>query len=116
MFYSRLHLRALLLAAAGGAAVIGGSPAVAQPASAPCAAPPAAAGGPSNAHTRHIEMNLQPAVIKAGDKPHTLAERMRAYEVPGVSVAVINGGKLDWARGWGFRDTSRCAPVTPDTA
>lgn len=81
-----------------------------------CPAPAEAAGGPSNAHTRYVETNLQPAVIKPGAKPFSLAERMRQYDVPGLSVAVIHNGKLDWARGWGLRDTATCSPVTPDTA
>jgi CubicO group peptidase (beta-lactamase class C family) len=81
-----------------------------------CPATDESAGGPSNAHTHHIETHLQPAVIKQGDKPFTLAERMQQYGVPGISVAVIHNGKIDWARGWGVRDTVGCAPVTPDTA
>jgi CubicO group peptidase (beta-lactamase class C family) len=40
---------------------------------------------------------------------------MQTYGVPGVSVAVIHKGKLDWARGWGVRDTGNCRPVTADT-
>lgn len=81
-----------------------------------CSVPDGAAGGPSNAHTRYVEANLKPPVVKAGDKPFSLAERMRQYDVPGLSVAVIHNGKLDWARGWGFRDTASCSPVTPNTA
>ncbi|RXR07058.1 class A beta-lactamase-related serine hydrolase [Pseudoxanthomonas composti] len=82
----------------------------------PCPAPAEADGGPSNAHTRYLERHLQPAVIAAGDAPFRLADRMQAYGVPGVSVAVIHRGRLEWARGWGYRDRARCAPVTPDTA
>jgi len=96
------------------AATVLAAPAFAQ--TAPCAVPDAAAGGVINAHTRYVETHLQPAVIKAGDKPFTLAERMKQYGVPGLSVAVIHDGKLAWARGWGVRDTASCKPVTPDTA
>jgi CubicO group peptidase (beta-lactamase class C family) len=91
-----------------------GAPALALPSR--CPAPDDAAGGPRNAHTRYVEANLQPAVIKPGEKPFGLAERMRQYDVPGLSVAVIHNGKLAWARGWGVRDTASCAPVTPETA
>jgi len=90
------------------------SPAAAQPER--CPAPAEAAGGPSNVHTRNVEANLRPPVIKPGDKPFSLAERMRQYDVPGLSVAIIHNGKLAWARGWGFRDAASCAPVTPETA
>lgn len=81
-----------------------------------CVAVDDAAGGPRNAHTRYVEANLRPAIIKPGEKPFSLAERMRQYDVPGLSVAVIHDGRLAWARGWGVRDTASCAPVTPETA
>ena len=112
----KVSVRRMLLAGwmGLGLAVPGG--AAAQPARSTCATPPAALGGPSNAHTRNVETNLLPAVIRPGTKPFSLAERMRAYDVPGISVAVIHRGKIDWARGWGVRDATRCDPVTPDTA
>jgi len=34
----------------------------------------------------------------------SLYNRMRYYHTPGVSVAVINDGKLEWARGFGVKD------------
>ncbi len=98
-----------------GAAAIG-SPAVAEPERVQCVTPASSAGGPSNSHSRYVEANLNPAVIKPGAKPFVLSERMRHYDVPGVSVAVIHRGKVAWARGWGVRDTVSCAPVDPDTA
>jgi CubicO group peptidase (beta-lactamase class C family) len=81
-----------------------------------CPVPDEAAGGPSNAHTRFVEAHLQPPIIKPGHKPFSLAERMRQYDVPGISVGVIHNGKVEWVRGWGLRDAATCAPVTPDTA
>jgi CubicO group peptidase (beta-lactamase class C family) len=89
--------------------------ALAQQAAPHCAFPASALGGPVNAHTRFVERNLLPAIIIDGAKPFALEDRMRAYGVPGVSVAVIHNGKLEWARGWGVRDAGSCAPVTPDT-
>jgi CubicO group peptidase (beta-lactamase class C family) len=52
-----------------------------------------------------------------GEAParYTLAERMAVYHVPGVSVAVMEGGEIAWARGWGVADTKTGAPVTPAT-
>lgn len=87
----------------------------AQQTATPCAFPAAALGGPVNAHTRFVEKNLLPAFEDAGAEPLALEERMRAYGVPGVSVAVVHDGKLEWARGWGVRDLNSCAPVTPET-
>ena len=100
-----------------GTMVVGGifaAPVLAGPVR--CPSPDEAAGGPRNAHTRYVEANLRPPVIKRGDKPFNLAERMHRYGVPGISVAVIHNGKIEWARAWGFRDYATCAPVTPRTA
>lgn len=88
---------------------------LAQQAAPHCAFPAAALGGPVNTRTRFVERNLLPAIVEAGTKPFALEDRMRAYGVPGVSVAVIHNGKLDWARGWGVRNANTCAPVTPQT-
>ncbi|MDH7637492.1 serine hydrolase domain-containing protein [Sphingomonas oryzagri] len=81
-----------------------------------CPVPIEARGGPSNAHTRYVEAHLRPPVVKPGDRPFSLVDRMRRYDVPGISVAVIHNGKIAWARGWGVRDLESCTPVTPDTA
>ena len=80
-----------------------------------CSPPASEMGGTVNSHTRYLEQNLMPAVIEAGSKPLSLLDRMQYYGVPGISVAVIHNGKLDWARGWGVRDSSDCKPVTPET-
>lgn len=58
--------------------VSGASQAVAASSSASCNAPAAEIGGIVNAHTRYLEQNLLPAVIEAGDKPLSLADRMQA--------------------------------------
>lgn len=44
-----------------------------------------------------------------------LRERMRILDIPGVSVAVIHNGQLDWAAGYGVRDETSGLPVTTDT-
>lgn len=48
-----------------------------------------------------MEHSLLSPVIVAGDPGMTLAERMRCYDVPGLSIAVWNDGEIDWARGYG---------------
>jgi CubicO group peptidase (beta-lactamase class C family) len=45
----------------------------------------------------------------------TIAERMRRLEVPGASVAVINDGQIEWARGYGVRDAERGGAVDTGT-
>jgi CubicO group peptidase (beta-lactamase class C family) len=44
-----------------------------------------------------------------------LADRMKFYKTPGVSIAVINDGRIEWARGYGVREAGRSDPVTVET-
>jgi len=44
-----------------------------------------------------------------------LADRMQFYKTPGLSVAVINNGRIEWARGYGIREKGVSEPVTPET-
>jgi CubicO group peptidase (beta-lactamase class C family) len=45
----------------------------------------------------------------------TLAERMAALHVPGVSIAIIDGGRLIWAGGYGVRESGLSEPVSTST-
>ncbi len=45
----------------------------------------------------------------------TLAERMVHHKVPGVSIAVIEGGRIAWARGVGVKEAGKPDSVTPAT-
>jgi CubicO group peptidase (beta-lactamase class C family) len=68
------------------------------------------------ARISHVQDALLPAVIIDGELPQTstLANQMRELHVPGVSIAVIRNGKLDWARGFGVTRTGGSA-VIPST-
>jgi CubicO group peptidase (beta-lactamase class C family) len=57
---------------------------------------------------------LMPVTIAGRDQTMRLADRMTLYNVPGVSVAVINDGRIEWARGWGVVEAGGRVPV--DTA
>lgn len=58
---------------------------------------------------------LPPVVVDEPSRPKaSLATRMQALAVPGVSIAVINDGKLEWARGFGVMKVGG-PPVTTDT-
>ncbi len=35
---------------------------------------------------------------------HSLTDQMKNYNVPGVSIAVINNGRIEWAKGYGTRE------------
>jgi CubicO group peptidase (beta-lactamase class C family) len=41
--------------------------------------------------------------------------RMRDLGIPGLSIAVIEGGRLAWARGYGVADSKSLRPVTAET-
>jgi CubicO group peptidase (beta-lactamase class C family) len=45
----------------------------------------------------------------------TLFERMEHYNVPGVSIAVINSDVIEWAKGYGTIEVGSDKSVTPDT-
>ncbi|MFN0085353.1 MAG: DUF6265 family protein [Blastocatellia bacterium] len=65
---------------------------------------------------RRVENGLLPAVVVKGrTRPARLSEQMAKYNVPGVSVAVINNGKLEWAKGYGLAEAGGATPVTPET-
>src|SRR5579863_6594894 len=68
------------------------------------------------AEIQDITNNIAPAVVAKGAPTlHvTLASRMAALHVPGVSVAVIRDGKIAWARGFGVTKLDG-APVTENT-
>ncbi len=56
--------------------------------------------------------------VRASNRPprrRGLAERMAHYIVPGVSIAVVDGGGIAWARGYGLAEAGRPDPVTPQT-
>jgi CubicO group peptidase (beta-lactamase class C family) len=62
------------------------------------------------------DLDLLPSTITQGEKPATtkLTDRMAALHVPGVSIAVIHDGKIEWAKGYGVVSVGG-APVTPET-
>ena len=80
------------------------------------ASSPALAAPGVRQHIDPIQHGLLPPVLVSGQSPKTieLAARMAELHVPGVSVAVIHAGKLDWARGFGVARLGG-APVTPET-
>jgi CubicO group peptidase (beta-lactamase class C family) len=78
---------------------------------------PAQAPSALEQRIRHIQEGIiQSPVLFKGEPASTasLADRMAALHVPGVSIAVIHDGKLEWARGFGVTAIGG-SPVTPDT-
>ncbi len=66
---------------------------------------------------RRIEDGLiAPNVIKGQPLSRMkLVDRMKYYGTPGVSIAVINNYKIEWARGYGVREAGTNEAVIPDT-
>ncbi len=66
---------------------------------------------------RRVENGLLPQVLVKGQPvtPMNLADRMQFYKTPGLSVAVVNNGKIEWARGYGVRETGGSEAVTAET-
>ncbi len=64
-----------------------------------------------------IENGLQPNLQISGDSVYNfnLESRMRELGIPGVSIAVINNGEIEWARGYGMADSSENRKVTTET-
>lgn len=87
-----------------------------------CASPPAASGPwacmtTSGAEERRqqVERDVLPQVVFAGEtKPQSITERMAAHKQPGLSVAVIKDGSLDWTAAYGQAQAG-VAAVSCDT-
>ncbi len=67
-------------------------------------------------HIQHVTSGLMGGVILRGDEhaTHALADRMKELNVPGVSIAVLHNGKIEWARGFGVRSVNG-PPVNAET-
>jgi len=58
----------------------------------------------------------RPIVLESRPTQHfTLRERMEQFHIPGVSVAVVHGGKLAWAQGFGVARAGTPDLVTETT-
>ena len=61
-----------------------------------------------------VEACLPPPVIVKGESKActTLTKRMEELHIPGVSVAVVHNGAIEWAKGYGARQTGGDAVKT----
>ena len=75
------------------------------------------AAAPDTVRIDRVLSALRPPVEVAGKAPvrWTLADRMAHHNVPGISIAVVDGGRLSWARGVGLEQAGTTDSVTPTT-
>ena len=64
-----------------------------------------------------IERGLLPAIALRGraDTTFAIADRMRRYGVPAVSIAVIDSGRVVWTRAYGKVEAGRSEPADTTT-
>jgi CubicO group peptidase (beta-lactamase class C family) len=67
-------------------------------------------------HIDHVTSGLTGPIVDKNDShsAKTLSAEMAAMHVPGVSIAVVHNGAIEWARGFGVA-TVGGAPVTAET-
>lgn len=85
-----------------------------------CARQPRNAVDGAPTPTARIETALQslrPTIVVAGEPRLrlSLAQRMAHHRVPGVSVAVVEDGRIVWARGFGVKEAGGADSITPET-
>src|SRR5690349_24598513 len=70
-----------------------------------------------NKNIQSVENGLLTAASVHGlpRKSYNIMDRMKYFNVPGVSIAVINNGNIEWARGYGTMEMNGDQTVAPDT-
>ncbi len=69
----------------------------------------------TNDRVKKVETGLTTPIYIEGDSTWSIEERMSHYGVPGVSIAVIKNGKIEWAKAYGVMDKESRSPVTVKT-
>lgn len=65
---------------------------------------------------RRVETALRPPLVAQGNPIHwSILERMKHYKVPAVSIAVVDHGRVEWARAYGLRDAATGASADVNT-
>lgn len=78
---------------------------------------PAPAKTVSDPIVAQVEHGLQTAFYLTGRprKTYALAARMKYYNVPAVSIAIVDNYRVTWARAYGYRDAGTHAPAGATT-
>jgi CubicO group peptidase (beta-lactamase class C family) len=80
-----------------------------------CTSPDKAYPPEFEARIKEVENNLCSWVKTGEDDTWNLEEQMKKYNIRGLSIAVVNNYKIEWARGYGYADISGERPVTGKT-
>ena len=66
---------------------------------------------------KKVESNLYPLlqIEDSAYRPSSIDQRLKELGINGVSIAVINNYKLEWAKGYGMADVKTNKPVTTST-
>ena len=62
-----------------------------------------------------VALNPDPGDGAGPEAKMTLSERMAHYRVPGLSVAVVQDGEIEWTKGYGLASAEGESPVTTET-
>jgi CubicO group peptidase (beta-lactamase class C family) len=64
-----------------------------------------------------IENGIQPMLQIEGKEVQTYSinERLRELGIPGLSIAVVSNGEIEWAKGYGLADKNENRPVDAET-
>ncbi len=75
-----------------------------------------ACGSPEPAAPAQAPVRAKPSYAETRETIHALAvELMRANEVTGISLALVDAGEIVWATGWGWADVDRKLRSGPRT-
>ena len=71
-----------------------------------------------DSHIARIERDIAPSSQVPGQPvaPQTLEAAMAAHHVPALSIAVVDGGRIVWAKAYGLADVAAGRPATVHTA
>ena len=75
----------------------------------------AASGTASVAQEETVVTRLDHSTISATEIEGTVTRLMKAAEVTGVGIAIINDGEIAYLKAYGFRDKGKYLPLTPDS-
>ncbi len=75
----------------------------------------AALGTAPHAGAQSDVKRLDGSLIKPSEIDGTVTRLMRAAEVTGVSISILNDAKVAFQKSYGFRDKGKSLPLTPDS-